>query len=168
MTTLRTVFGAALSLHHIQRARLRQRPTRRRVLRPRRTGVLGGGALIARGEDIGVLGALTFSCSSCTDGAPYPLGDRRHFDVAHPQVGERIEDGVDHRSNRGLLYRPRRVSTASTPGDASAPALSIDRLRAWAWGERTITVCANPDRCRSSAKLPRPVRRRKSSLRRTG
>src|SRR5580692_8762735 len=58
MTTIRTVFGAALSLHHTQRARLRQRPTRRkRVRRPRRIGVLG--ILIARGEDIGMLGALT-------------------------------------------------------------------------------------------------------------
>jgi hypothetical protein len=44
-------------LHHTQRARLRQRPTRRkRVLRPRRIGVLGGRALIARGEDIRMLG----------------------------------------------------------------------------------------------------------------
>src|SRR5260370_15679770 len=61
MTTIRTVFGIALSLHHTQRARLRQRPPRRkRVLRSRRIRVLGGGTLIARGEDIGMLGALTF------------------------------------------------------------------------------------------------------------
>src|SRR5580704_15100469 len=61
MTTIRTAFGSALSLRHIQRARLRQRPTRReRVLRPRRIGVPGGGILIARGENSGMLGALTF------------------------------------------------------------------------------------------------------------
>jgi hypothetical protein len=30
ITTIRTVFGTALSLHHTQRARLRQRPTRRK------------------------------------------------------------------------------------------------------------------------------------------
>jgi hypothetical protein len=61
MTTIRTVFGTALSLHHPQRARLRQRPTRRkRVLRPRRIGALGGGMLIARDENFGMLGALTF------------------------------------------------------------------------------------------------------------
>src|SRR5260370_18214232 len=61
MTTIRTIFGIALSLHHTQRARLRQRPPRRkRVLRSRRIRVLGGGIRIARDEDIGMLGALTF------------------------------------------------------------------------------------------------------------
>src|SRR5580704_3817820 len=61
MTTIRTIFGIALSLHHTQRARLRQRPTRRkRVLRSRRIGVLEGGIRIARDGDIGMLGALTF------------------------------------------------------------------------------------------------------------
>ena len=35
-------------------------------------------------------------------------------------------------------------------------------------GERTITAWANSGRLTSSAKLPLPVRRRKSSLRRTG
>src|SRR5271169_165784 len=61
MTTIRIVFGAALSLHHTQRARLRQRPTlRKRVVRSRWVGALGGGALVARGENSGMLGALTF------------------------------------------------------------------------------------------------------------
>src|SRR5260370_31546338 len=61
MTPIRAVFGIALSLHHTQRARFRQRPTRRkRVLRSRRIGVIGGGIRIARDEDIGMLGALTF------------------------------------------------------------------------------------------------------------
>ena len=61
MTTIRTVFGTALSFRHTQRARLRQRSTRRkRVLRPRRIGVLGGGPLVALGENAGMLGALTF------------------------------------------------------------------------------------------------------------
>src|SRR5271166_6164633 len=60
MAMIRTVFGTASSLHHTHCARLRQRPTRRkRVLRSRRIGVLGDGILIARGEDIGMLGALT-------------------------------------------------------------------------------------------------------------
>src|ERR1700680_1246360 len=60
-TTIRSAFGTALSLRHTQRARLRQRPTRReRVLRPRWIGLLEGGALVARGETSGMLGALTF------------------------------------------------------------------------------------------------------------
>jgi hypothetical protein len=41
-------------------------------------------------------------------------------------------------------------------------------MRAWAWGERTITACAELGTTRSSAKLPLPVRSRKSSLRGTG
>jgi hypothetical protein len=59
-------------------------------------------------------------------------------------------------------------STASTPVDASAADLLTATILAWACGERTIAACANSGRWTSSAKLPLPVRRRKSSLRRTG
>src|SRR5260370_25074157 len=73
MTPIRAVFGIALSLHHTQRARLRQRPTRRkRVLRSRRIGVLGGGIRIARDEDIGMLGALTFFLLQLPEWRPTP------------------------------------------------------------------------------------------------
>src|SRR6185312_16010134 len=61
MTMIRIAVGTALSLHLTQRAGLRQRPTRRRrVPQSRRIRVLRGGILIARGEDTGMLGALTF------------------------------------------------------------------------------------------------------------
>src|SRR5258707_9786595 len=61
ITMIRSALGAAWSLNRIQRARLRQRPTRlRRMLQSRRICALGGGKLVARGEDIGMIGALTF------------------------------------------------------------------------------------------------------------
>jgi hypothetical protein len=43
-----------------------------------------------------MLGVLTFSCSSCTDGVPHPLRSRRHFDMVHSQLGEGVDDSVDH------------------------------------------------------------------------
>ena len=89
MTTIRTAFGSALSLRHIQSALLRQRPTRReRVLRPRRIGVPGGGILIARGEDIGMLGTLTFFLRQLHEWRATPARGSRHFDMAHSQLGE--------------------------------------------------------------------------------
>src|SRR5271155_3543791 len=97
MTTIRTVFGSALSLRHIQSALLRQRPTRRkRVLRPRQIGVPGGGILIARGEDIGMLAPSHSSCGICTNGAPNPLECRRHFDIAHSKLGEGVGPSSPH------------------------------------------------------------------------
>src|ERR1700722_20382818 len=61
MTTIRTAFGTALSLRHTKRPRFRQRRTRRkRVLRSRRIALLGGGMLVARDENFGLLAALTF------------------------------------------------------------------------------------------------------------
>ena len=67
-----------------------------------------------------MLGVLTFflrqlpSCGSSTNGAPYPLGGRRHFDMAHPEFGERVDDRVDHRSQR-------RCRTAFAAGTDAKP-----------------------------------------------
>src|SRR5271168_563331 len=64
--------------------------------------------------------------------------------------------------------RSAPVSTASTPGTASAGPLSIARMYACACGERTITAYACPGRLTSSLKLPAPVSRRRSSTRGSG
>src|SRR5690606_16761222 len=52
--------------------------------------------------------------------------------------------------------RSASVKTPSTPGMAAATALSIDRMRAWAWGERSSTAWAWPGKATSWMKLPWP------------
>ncbi len=60
------------------------------------------------------------------------------------------------------------VTTASTPGRASAAVASIRPTRAWACGLRTMAACATPGMARSSTKVPRPVSSRASSRRGMG
>src|SRR5271165_1099486 len=111
MTTTRIADGTALSLHPPQRARLRQRPSRqRRVLQSRRISVLRSGPLAARGENIQMPDTSQSSRGSCTNGAPNPLGGRRHLDVPHSQLGERVDDRIDYGSQR----RRRTSLTAGT------------------------------------------------------
>ena len=45
--------------------------------------------------------------------------------------------------------RSAPVSTATTPGDASAAFASMRRMRAWAWSERTTTMWVWPGRLTS-------------------
>ena len=45
--------------------------------------------------------ALDLPRGSCSNIPPHPLRGRRHFDVAHSQVGEGVDDSVDHGSQRG-------------------------------------------------------------------
>ena len=47
--------------------------------------------------------------------------------------------------------------TALTPGMDSASDVSMETIRAWAWGERTTTPISCPGRFRSAAKRARPV-----------
>ena len=60
------------------------------------------------------------------------------------------------------------VQTASTPGATRADSVSIDRIFARAWGERTTAPCRAPGKFMSSMYLPRPVRNRRSSRRGAG
>ncbi len=60
------------------------------------------------------------------------------------------------------------VTTASTPGSASAAATSIRFTRAWACELRTMAAWATPGIARSSTNVPRPVNRRASSRRGIG
>src|SRR6266536_1783420 len=59
------------------------------------------------------------------------------------------------------------VTTATTPGRASACEASNDRIRAWAIGLRRIAMCSIPGSRMSSMKVPLPRIRRSSSLRLT-
>jgi hypothetical protein len=138
MMTIRTAFGSALSLRHIQRPRLRQRPTQRKgVLRSRRIGVLGGGILIVRGDDIGMLGALTFFLRQLHEWRTHPLGGRWHFEVAHPHLSERVDDSVDHCSQR-------RRRAALAPGAHTEP---VRRRRHFAASLRAVAKNGSvPDR----------------------
>ena len=55
----------------------------------------------------------------------------------------------------------RPATTAMTPGAAFAAAVSIERMRAWACGERTNAACpARALSSMSSTKVPRPSARR--------
>src|SRR5215472_5697738 len=60
------------------------------------------------------------------------------------------------------------VITARTPPIASAGVASIARMRACATGLRRIAACSRPSRVRSATYCPRPRRKRRSSIRRTG
>ena len=48
------------------------------------------------------------------------------------------------------------VTTATTPSIASAAEASIERIRAWATGERTIAMWSMPGRTMSSRYRPAP------------
>ena len=63
--------------------------------------------------------------------------------------------------------RSAAVSTQRTPGSAAAAATSMPRTVARASGLRTKQACSMPGRETSSTKVPRPVRRRASSMRGT-
>jgi hypothetical protein len=56
------------------------------------------------------------------------------------------------------------VSTASTPGMASAGAASIDNRRAHGCGLATSATCFMPASAMSATKRPLPVTKRRSSL----
>src|SRR5215472_3827933 len=60
------------------------------------------------------------------------------------------------------------VITARTPPIASAGVTSIGRMRACATGLRKMAACSRPSRVRSATYCPRPRRKRRSSIRRTG
>src|ERR1700730_3457431 len=60
------------------------------------------------------------------------------------------------------------VKMATTCGLASAAFLSIARISACACGERRKTACSCRGRTMSWTYMPRPVRKRRSCLRRTG
>ena len=60
------------------------------------------------------------------------------------------------------------VKTPSTPGMARALVVSILRMRACGWGERTIAANVSPASLKSSLKRPWPVTRRASSWRGIG
>src|SRR3974390_3269847 len=60
------------------------------------------------------------------------------------------------------------VYTPSTPGIASALALSIERMRACGCGERTIAAQAWPSKLKSSVNCPFPTTSRASSVRGMG
>ena len=49
------------------------------------------------------------------------------------------------------------VTMAFTPGIAAAAVVSMERMRAWAWGERTIAPSNMPGSRRSAPNLARPV-----------
>ena len=40
--------------------------------------------------------ALDLPRGNCSNIPPHPLRGRRHFDVAHPEFAERVDNGVDH------------------------------------------------------------------------
>src|SRR5712692_3540280 len=70
---------------------------------------------------------------------------------------------------------PRRSAAQSTPlytfrtpGIARACVASTRRMRACGWGERTIAAWACRAMLKSSVNRPAPVKRRRSSLRRSG
>ena len=120
-TTIRSAFGTALSLRHTQRARLRQRPTRReRVLRPRWIGLLEGGALVARGETSGMLGALTFFLRQLHEWRATPARGRRHSDVPDLPLGgggdrgkTRMGMGMGRAHDHRRHHLGRRTSSAT-------------------------------------------------------
>ena len=62
----------------------------------------------------------------------------------------------------------RAVITARTPGSANAAAVSRLRMRPCATALRTTAACSKPLRFRSSIYWPRPLRKRRSSIRSTG
>jgi hypothetical protein len=138
MTTIRTAFGSALSLRHIQRPRLRQRPNQRKgVLQSRRIGVLGGGILIVRGDDIGMLGALTFFLRQLHEWRATPARGSLAFRRGSPPLSERVEDSVDHCSQR-----LRRAALA--PGAHTEP---VRRRRHFAASLRAVAKNGSvPDR----------------------
>jgi hypothetical protein len=59
------------------------------------------------------------------------------------------------------------VTTARTPGMASAALVSMARMRPWPTGLRRKAACHWPSRFRSPIYSPRPRRKRKSSTRST-
>ena len=69
--------------------------------------------------------------------------------------------GPHHCANSGP------VTTARTPGRASAAWVSIPRMRAWAYGLRTNATCCIPGKDRLATKRALPVSRYGSSLRLT-
>src|SRR3954454_2421869 len=57
------------------------------------------------------------------------------------------------------------VQTATTPGSASAALVSIDRMRPWAWADRTTRICTMRGKTTSAANRPLPVTKGRSSRR---
>ena len=57
----------------------------------------------------------------------------------------------------GWSAKSSRVTTAFTPGSASALEVSIDTMRAWACGLRSTRPMSWPARLKSAPKRARPV-----------
>src|SRR5713226_673309 len=65
------------------------------------------------------------------------------------------------------LPRSDARNTPTIPGARRAAEASIERMRAWACGERSIAACRQPGTRKSSTNSPMPVMSRGSSRRRT-
>src|SRR5262245_16497896 len=74
---------------------------------------------------------------------------------------------VRRKSIGGTSETSAEVQTATTPGIASAAAVSIDTMRPCACAERTTRMCSMRGKATSAAKLPRPVTSGGSSSRGT-
>src|SRR5262245_58965286 len=74
---------------------------------------------------------------------------------------------VRRKSIGGMSATSAAVQTATTPGNASAAAASIDAMRPCACAERTTRMCSMRGKATSAAKLPRPVTSGGSSSRGT-
>src|SRR3954453_7529480 len=78
-----------------------------------------------------------------------------------------VEPPAGHAIGNGLYGMSAPVNTAMTPGRVFATDVSIDLIRAWAYGLRRMAMWAIPVSLMSSRKRPRPVMKRGSSVRLT-
>ena len=77
----------------------------------------------------------------------------------------RLKFGASGNGLTPSATRSAPVSTATTPGRASAAAVSMETMRAWACGERRMHRCTWPGMMTSSLKRPAPASRPRSSIR---
>src|SRR5262252_5735624 len=75
--------------------------------------------------------------------------------------------GTAPKSGSGFIHRSRsrKTNTRITPGADAAAVVSIDAIRACAWGERRNAAWSRPGSTTSSTKRPSPRRNRGSSRR---
>src|SRR3954453_7192085 len=78
-----------------------------------------------------------------------------------------VEPPAGHAIGNGLYGMSAPVNTAMTPGRVFAADVSIDLIRAWAYGLRRMAMWAIPVSLMSSRKRPLPVMKRGSSVRLT-
>ena len=92
----------------------------------------------------------------------------RLADIAHALPGQdrlaigrqALDAGQAEVDRRNVRHVGRRSRPQRTPGSASAALVSIDRIRPWAWADRTTRICTMRGKATSAANRPLPVTKR--------